>query len=202
MMGGMGRTIDGSYAEYTLVDAANTIPFDTDSAGNRRRASRDVANRLRISDYRTGTEPASSVLIHGGTSTVGLPPSHRPQLGATSSPPPAKQLQADLLHHVGADHVVIDDDTLPDAVRAIAADGLDATFFKFVSAAALPDMLTLTRSGGTVCFVALSACMDHPDFSPFTIPNGVHAQPATREKRETSPLRPSAGTSTPSKPAP
>jgi hypothetical protein len=30
MMGGLGRTIDGSYAEYTVVDAANVIPFDTD----------------------------------------------------------------------------------------------------------------------------------------------------------------------------
>ena len=29
MMGGLGRTIDGSYAEYTLIDAANIIPFDT-----------------------------------------------------------------------------------------------------------------------------------------------------------------------------
>ena len=30
MMGGLGRSIDGSYAEYTLVDAANVIPFDSD----------------------------------------------------------------------------------------------------------------------------------------------------------------------------
>jgi NADPH:quinone reductase-like Zn-dependent oxidoreductase len=75
---------------------------------------------------------------------------------------------------VGADHVVIDDDTLQDAVRAIATEGLDAVL-EFVSATALPDMLALTRFGGAVCFVgALSNEWTIPNFSPFAIPNGVH----------------------------
>jgi len=30
MMGGLGRSIDGSYAEYTVVDGANVVPFDSD----------------------------------------------------------------------------------------------------------------------------------------------------------------------------
>lgn len=30
MMGGLGRAIDGSYAEYTVVTAANAIPFETE----------------------------------------------------------------------------------------------------------------------------------------------------------------------------
>ena len=29
MMGGLGRAVDGSYAEYTVIDAVNAIPFDT-----------------------------------------------------------------------------------------------------------------------------------------------------------------------------
>jgi NADPH2:quinone reductase len=57
---------------------------------------------------------------------------------------------------------------------AIATEGLDAVL-EFVSAAAHPDMLALARSGGVVCFVgALSSEWTIPDFSPFTIPNGVH----------------------------
>lgn len=175
MMGGLGRAIDGSYAEYTVVDAANTIPFDTDLGWDivgalpemLQTAHGSLTSGLRL-------HAGQQVLIHGGTSTVGLTAiaiAH--QLGATVIATTRNAARADLLHHVGADYVVIDDDTLPSAVREIAADGLDATL-EFVSAAALPDMLTLTRPGGTVCFVgALGGEWTIPNFSPFTIPNGV-----------------------------
>ena len=29
MMGGLGRSIDGIYAEFTVVDAVNVIPVET-----------------------------------------------------------------------------------------------------------------------------------------------------------------------------
>lgn len=176
MMGGLGRTIDGSYAEYTVVDAANTIPFDTELGWEVVGALPEMLQTAHGS-LTTGLhlKAGQQVLIHGGTSTVGLTAiaiAH--QLGATVIATTRNATRADLLHHVGADHVVIDDDTLSDAVRAIAAGGLDAVL-EFVSAAALADMLALTRSGGTVCFVgALSGEWTVPDFSPFTIPNGVY----------------------------
>jgi NADPH:quinone reductase-like Zn-dependent oxidoreductase len=176
MMGGLGRTIDGSYAEYTVIDAANTIPFETDLGWDILGALPEMLQTAHGS-LTTGLhlKAGQQVLIHGGTSTVGLTAiaiAH--QLGATVIATTRNATRADLLRRVGADHVVIDDDTLSDAVRAIAADGLDAVL-EFVSAAALPDMLDLTRSGGTVCFVgALSGEWTVPDFSPFTIPNGVY----------------------------
>lgn len=176
MMGGLGRTIDGSYAEYTVVDAANTIPFDTELGWDIVGALPEMLQTAHGS-LTTGLhlKAGQQVLIHGGTSTVGLTAiaiAH--QLGATVIATTRNATRADLLRRVGADHVVIDDDTLSDAVRAIAADGLDAVL-EFVSAAALPDMLGLTRSGGTVCFVgALSGEWTVPDFSPFTIPNGLY----------------------------
>jgi NADPH:quinone reductase-like Zn-dependent oxidoreductase len=176
MMGGLGRTIDGSYAEYTVIDAANTIPFETDLGWDILGALPEMLQTAHGS-LTTGLhlKAGQQVLIHGGTSTVGLTAiaiAH--QLGATVIATTRNATRADLLRRVGADHVVIDDDTLSDAVRAIAADGLDAVL-EFVSAAALPDMLDLTRSGGTVCFVgALSGEWTVPGFSPFTIPNGVY----------------------------
>jgi NADPH2:quinone reductase len=176
MMGGLGRTIDGSYAEYTVVDAANTIPFDTELGWEVVGALPEMLQTAHGS-LTTGLhlKAGQHVLIHGGTSTVGLTAiaiAH--QLGATVIATTRNAARADLLQHVGADHVVIDDDTLPVNIRGIAAEGLDATL-EFVSAAALPDMLALTRSGGTVCFVgALSGEWTIPDFSPFTIPNGVY----------------------------
>jgi NADPH2:quinone reductase len=176
MMGGLGRSIDGSYAEYTVVDAANTIPFDTglpwDVVGALPEMLQTAHGALTTG---LGLQAGQNVLIHGGTSTVGLTAiaiAH--QLGATVIATTRNATRTDLLHHVGADHVVIDDDALPDAVRAMVPDGLDGTL-EFVSAAALTDALELTRPGGTVCFVgALSGTWTVPNFDPFTVPTGVH----------------------------
>jgi NADPH:quinone reductase-like Zn-dependent oxidoreductase len=142
MMGGLGRTIDGSYAEYTVVDAANTIPFDTDLDWDVVGALPEMLQTAHGA-LTTGLhlQAGQQVLIHGGTSTVGLTAiaiAHH--LGATVIATTRNPARADLLHHVGAGHVVIDDDSLPGTVRGIATEGLDAAL-EFVSAAALPDVL-------------------------------------------------------------
>lgn len=176
MMGGLGRSIDGSYAEYTVVDAANTIPFTTDLpweiVGALPEMLQTAHGALTVG---LGLQPGQTVLIHGGTSTVGLTAiaiAH--QAGATVVATTRNATRTDLLHHVGADHVLIDDDTLPAAVRAAVPGGLDGTL-EFVDAAALTDMLELTRPGGTVCFVgALSGTWTISNFDPFTVPTGVH----------------------------
>jgi NADPH:quinone reductase-like Zn-dependent oxidoreductase len=175
MMGGLGRTVDGSYAEYTLADAANVIPFDTDLGWDVVGALPEMLQTAHGSiTTGLGLEPGQSVLIHGGTSTVGLTAiSIAHQLGATVIATTRNPTRSELLTRVGADHALVDDETLPDAIRAIAPNGLDAAL-EFVGATALPATLSLIRPGGTVCFVgALSGAWTIPDFDPFTIPTGV-----------------------------
>jgi NADPH:quinone reductase len=175
MMGGLGRTIDGSYAEYTLVEAANVIPFDTDLGWGVVGALPEMLQTAHGSiTTGLGLEPGQSVLIHGGTSTVGLTAiaiAH--QLGATVIATTRDPSRSELLTQVGADHALIDDNTLPDAIRAIAPNGVDSAL-ELVGANALANTLSLIRPGGTVCFVgALNGAWTIPDFDPFTIPNGV-----------------------------
>ncbi|CAN5682059.1 zinc-binding alcohol dehydrogenase family protein [soil metagenome] len=175
MMGGLGRAIDGSYAEYTVVDAANVIPFETtlgwDVVGALPEMLQTAHGALTAG---LGLQPRQTVLIHGGTSTVGLTAiaiAH--QLGATVIATTRNLARAELLTSVGADHALLDDDTLPDAISAIAPECLDAAL-EFVGATALPNTLSLVRPGGGVCFVgALSGAWTIPDFDPFTIPTGV-----------------------------
>lgn len=176
MMGGLGRAVDGSYAQYTVVDAANAIPFETDLGWDVVGALPETLQTAHGSLTRgLRLQAGHRVLIHGGTSTVGLTAiSIAHQLGATVIATTRNPSSLDLLEQVGADHAVRDDDALPDAVRAIAPDGLDAAL-ELVSAAALPSTLSLVRSGGTVCFVgALDGQWTISEFSPFTIPTGVH----------------------------
>ncbi|MEO7017706.1 MAG: zinc-binding dehydrogenase [Leifsonia sp.] len=175
MMGGLGRSIDGSYAEYTFVDAANVIPFDSDLPWETLGALPEMLQTAHGS-LTTGLalQAGQSILIHGGTSTVGLTSiavAHN--IGATVIATSRNPDRFDLLKEVGADHVVLDDDTLTDKVNEIAPEGLDAVL-ELVNAPALPRMLRLVRAGGTVCFTgALAGEWTIPDFSPFSIPNGT-----------------------------
>ncbi|MFF1553236.1 zinc-binding dehydrogenase [Rhodococcus erythropolis] len=183
MMGGLGRTIDGSYAEYTVVDAANVIPFETDLGWDIVGGLPEMLQTAHGSiTTGLGLKSGQSVLIHGGTSTVGLTAvaiAHH--LGATVIATTRNPARTELLTHVGADHALIDDDTLSDAIRTITPGGLDAAL-EFVGATALPDTLSLLRPGGTVCFVgALDGNWTIPDFDPFTIPTGVHLTSYTGE---------------------
>ena len=128
MMGGLGRSIDGSYAEYTLVDAANVIPFDSDLPWEIVGAIPQMVQTAHGS-LTTGLQlqTGQTVLIRGGTSTVGLTAialAH--QIGAAVIATTRNQARFDLLQQVGADHTVLDDDTLPNAVRELAPTGLDA----------------------------------------------------------------------------
>lgn len=175
MMGGLGRSIDGSYAGYTVVDAAHVIPFDTDLGWDVVGALPEMLQTAHGSlTAGLGLESGQTVLIHGGTSTVGLTAvaiAHH--LGATVVATTRGPARTDVLTHVGADHALVDDDTLADAIRELAPDGIDAAL-EFVGATALPDVLGLVRQGGTVCFVgALNGAWTIPEFSPFSIPTGV-----------------------------
>ncbi|MFE4082404.1 zinc-binding dehydrogenase [Paenarthrobacter sp. YIM B13468] len=175
MMGGLGRNIDGSYAEYIVVDAANVIPFDTDLGWDIVGALPEMLQTAHGSiNTGLGLQTGQSVLVHGGTSTVGLTAiaiAH--DLGATVIATTRNPAKSDLLKSVGADHALRDDETLPEAIRAIAPEGVDAAL-ELVGATALPDVLSLIRPGGTVCFVgALSGAWTVPDFDPFNIPTGV-----------------------------
>jgi NADPH:quinone reductase len=73
MMGGLGRSIDGNYADYTVVNAANVIPFDSDLPWETLGALPEMIQTAHGA-LTTGLQldPGQKVLIRGGTSTVGL----------------------------------------------------------------------------------------------------------------------------------
>ncbi|WP_224089896.1 zinc-binding dehydrogenase [Arthrobacter sp. StoSoilB13] len=175
MMGGLGRSIDGSYAEYAVVEPVNVIPFETslpwDVVGALPEMLQTAHGALTTA---LQLQPEQSILVHGGTSTVGLTAiaiAH--QLGATIIATTRNPASLDLLKLAGADHAILDNAAFADMVQALAPTVLDAAL-EFVSATALPTTLSLVRPAGTVCFVgALTGKWTIPDFSPFSIPSGV-----------------------------
>ena len=176
MMGGMGRSIDGSYAEYTLVREENVIPFTSDLPWGVLGALPEMFQTA-YGSLNTGLalEPGQSILIRGGTSTVGLSAialAH--DLDAHVIATTRNPDRADLLRRQGADEVLVDNGDVADQVRKAHPDGLDAAL-ELVGLNVIADTLRTLRRGGTGCFTgALSGAWTLEEFSPFdVIPNGV-----------------------------
>ena len=176
MMGGMGRTIDGGYAEYTCVPASQVIGFESDLDWSTLGA---VPEMLQTSfgslTIGLDAQPGQSILIRGGTSSIGMATAvlakQRDMTVLSTTRNPAK---ADALKRIGVDHVIVDDGTIADQVRAIVPEGVDNAL-ELIGTPTLPDTLRSTRVHGVVYFTGmLSNEWTVKDFYPIDyIPRGV-----------------------------
>jgi len=176
LMGGMGRTFDGGYAEYTVVPRGQVIPFTSDLPWDVIGAVPETLQTA-YGSLTTGLDlrQGQTLLVRGGTSSVGLAAATvAKDLGATVL---ATTRQADraqsLLEH-GVDHVLIDAGQIAHQVQDLLEAGVDAAI-ELVGTPTLPDTLRATRVHGTVCFTGmLSNQWTVPEFYPIDyIPAGV-----------------------------
>lgn len=176
LMGGMGRTIDGGYAEYVLVPASIVVPFTSTLDWATLGALPEMIQTAHGS-LTTGidVQPGQTILVRGGTSSVGLASAVlAKRRGATVIATTRSPERSDVLHAAGVDHVVVDDGMIAGAVRAIAPDGVDGAI-ELVGTGTLRDTLRAVRTHGTACFTGmLSNQWTVPEFYPIDfIPNGV-----------------------------
>jgi NADPH:quinone reductase len=156
MMGGMGRTVDGGYAEYTVVPRGQVIPFRSDLPwevlGAVPETLQTAYGSLAVGlDLRAG----QTLLVRGGTSSVGLAVAALGRdLGATVLSTTRRADRVDALRAHGAAHVIVDDGRIAERVRGIVPDGVDAAI-ELVGTPTLPDTLAATRVHGTVCFTGM-----------------------------------------------
>jgi NADPH2:quinone reductase len=176
MMGGMGRTFDGGYAEYTCVPAGQVIPF---KSGLDWSVLGAVPEMLQTS-YGSLTigldaRPGQSLLIRGGTSSIGMATAVlAKQRGMTVFSTTRTAAKTSALTGIGVDHVLIDDGEVAAQVRAILPDGVD-TALELVGTPTLPDTLRAAKVRGVVCFTGmLSNEWIVKDFYPIGyLPRGV-----------------------------
>src|SRR5215218_1886754 len=128
MMGGMGRTFDGGYAEYTCVPTGQVIPFSSSLDWARLGAVPEMLQTAYGSlTIGLDAQPGQSILIRGGTSSVGMATAvlskHLDMIVLSTTRNPGK---IESLIKIGVDHVLIDDGSVAKQVRDILPEGVDS----------------------------------------------------------------------------
>ena len=176
MMGGMGRTFDGGYAEFTVVPASQVIPIETELPWEIVGALPEMLQTAYGSlTTGLGLRSGQTLLVRGGTSSVGLAAAALARrMGATVLATTRKRERLEELSARGVDHPILDDGEIAKAVRELVPGGVDAVL-ELVGTTTLPDSLRATKVHGTVCFTGMvSNEWLVRDFYPIGyIPNGV-----------------------------
>jgi NADPH2:quinone reductase len=176
LMGGMGRSFDGGYAEFVTVPAGIVVPFSSslgwDILGAVPEMLQTAAGSLRV-----GLEAVDgqSLLIRGGTSSIGLALATLGSMrGMTVISTTRNADSRALLEAAGVQHVIIDDGQVAARVREIVPAGVDGAV-ELVGVNVMRDTLRSVRTGGTVCFTGmLSDQWTINEFYPMDwLPNGV-----------------------------
>jgi NADPH2:quinone reductase len=184
MMGGMGRVFDGGYAEYTCVPATQVIAFRSSlpwpTLGAVPEMLQTSYGSLTVGLY---TQPGGSILIRGGTSSVGMATAVlAKQQGMTVLSTTRNPAKSAALTSIGVDHVLIDDGAVARQVRAILPEGVE-TALELVGTPTLPDTLHATRVHGVVCFTGmLSNQWTVRDFYPIEYPHRIPPARGTADR--------------------
>lgn len=177
LMGGMGRSFDGSYAEFTLVPARNVFTVDSDLDWVELAAIPEtyftawgsLFQCLKLTD-------SDILLVRGGSSAAGLAAIQLAKsAGATVLATTRKETKRQLLVSQGADHVLIENGTIREQVLKIFPDGI-TRILELIGPATLFESMSLLALHGIVCVTGILGKQGTiPEFYPIKdIPSGVY----------------------------
>ena len=178
LMGGMGRLINGSYAELVNIPATNVVAIATDLPWEDFAAiSESYATAWSAVRENLGLLPGQTLVVRGATSSLGQAAINiAVGLGARVIATTRNARRREALESLGASEVLVEQAELSRRVRELHPSGVDGVLDVIGNSTVL-DSLAMTRRGGHACVVGL---LDHvasiPDFNPlFQMPHaGVH----------------------------
>jgi NADPH:quinone reductase-like Zn-dependent oxidoreductase len=175
LMGGLGRTINGSYAEYTRAPVSNVALIESDLPWAELAAIPETYATAWTCLFRNlEISAGQTVVIRGATSSFGQAAVNlavnagAKVIATTRSPARFSKLEA-----LGASRVELEG---PDLSKRIAeAKQIDAVL-DLVGNSTILDSLAMVRRGGRVCLAGwLGGLAPIPDFNPLLqMPSGVY----------------------------
>jgi NADPH:quinone reductase len=177
LMGGMGRTMNGSYAEYTRVPATNVVPIESELAWKELGAiPESYATAWTCLHKNLALIDDQVLLIRGATSALGQAALNiAAQAGAHVIATTRNPDRLSTLKGLGAKDVVLEDPELARRVREQYPDGIDSVL-ELVGNSTILDSLTMVKRGGRVCLAGfLGGLAPIVSFNPLVqMPSGVH----------------------------
>jgi NADPH2:quinone reductase len=176
IVGGMGRSFNGSYAEVASVPASNVVAVKTDLPWEELAAIPE--------SYATAWSSLSGILkvtagqivaIRGATSALGQAAVNiAAHAGARVIATTRNATRASMLENLGAKEVLLESSELSKRIRGRHPQGIDAVL-DIVGNTTVLDSLAMLRRGGHVCLVGFLGGGGPLTLEPvFQMPSGTH----------------------------
>ena len=166
LMGGLGRTINGSYAEYTRVRASNVARIDSDLPWAQLAALPETYATAWTCLFRNlNLTEGQTLVVRGATSSFGQAAVKLAVLaGARVIATTRSPGRFDMLEQLGAARVELE---APDLAARIAESKQIDAVLDLVGNSTILDSLDMLRRGGSACLAGwLGGLAPIPDFNP------------------------------------
>ena len=176
LMGGMGRSFDGSYAEYALLPVSHVFSANTELDWTEMAAIPETFFTAYGSLYDClQIQSADIVLIHAATSALGFAGIQLAKsIGCTVIGTTRKEERLEFLKEIGADFAMLDDGTLSKQVMKAFPSGI-TKILELVGEASIEETSKLLKKHGIICSTGQLGGSSMQGFDVIkSIPNGVY----------------------------
>ncbi|MDS0524312.1 zinc-binding dehydrogenase [Clostridium sp. SHJSY1] len=176
LMGGMGRSFDGSYAEYALLPVSHVFQVNTNLSWTEMAAVPETFFTAYGSLFDClQIQSEDIILIHAATSALGIAAIQLAKsVGCTVIGTTRKEERLEFLKEIGADFSMLDDGTLSKQIRNVFPEGLTKVL-ELVGPTAIEDTSKLLKKHGIICSTGQLGGSALQRFDVIkSIPNGVY----------------------------